>query len=1079
MNLSRTLSLLTAAMMVVPQGVLANPLNGQVVNGGAMIQGQGTSTVTITQSTNRAIINWNTFNLGVGDLTRFVQPNSGAVALNRVTGGLGPSQIYGTITANGKVFLVNPDGILFGMGSKVDTAGFLATTNDIKYSDFMAGNYKFTIPGRLDASIVNLGRITAANGGFAALVAPGVRNAGTITANLGHVALASGNGFTLDFYGDKLITLQVGDQIANRVIDVATGQPLDALVKNEGKLKANGGQVELTAAAARNVVDAVINTTGVIEANSIGNRRGMIVLGAATGGNKSSGLPTQTVKVSGTLTTSGRRKGERGGTVQITGEAIALAGARINASGYSGGGTVLVGGDTGRGNQTTNLSEFAPANPLPWPVVTATTVSVDAATVINVSATTRGDGGKALILSNGLTSVAGLISASGGRFGGNGGFVETSGQSVDVNGIRVNTSASGGVTGLWLVDAPSLTVDGAAASTISSNLATTNVTLLTRSGAEGELGVKGGGGGDITINSPIAWSSANTLALDANRGIAINAPITISGPGGLRLSAAFDPVLTSVLLLSFGNGANVQFTGTPNSGQSLVINGQRYELLYSMADVQNINASTKSLAGLYALAKPLDGGAVDGWTPIGVDGAGNVLNGGNGFAGTFQGLGNAISNLTINSPSNPYVGLFGYVGSSGMIANTRLIGGTVTGSFDVGGLVGRNFGTVTGSYTTDSVTGSLNAGVGGLVGINFGTVNQSYATGTVSDASSSVTAVGGLVGNNVGTVTQSYATGLVSGASSVGGLVGYNSGSVSRSYATGNVNAAGAGASAGGLVGYNVKGVGNVGGTISQSYASGAVMVSGIGAAGGGLVGRNDVFSTVTQSYATGAVSGGASTDLGGLVGQNIGTITESFASGAVSGGPGSVMGGLVGSNSATVSGGIDHGPVLVTGTVSTSYWDKQTTGQQHSAGSADSFGLTTANAFKQASYVGWNFSSGGTWFMVDGLTRPFLQSEWSTTITNAHQLQLMDMNLGATYTLANNIDLGAALANRSGMWSAQGFAPIGETLTSFLGPVAQPFTGTFDGRGQVIDGLTITPTAVGSIFNGSIGMFGDNAGTI
>ena len=94
-----------------------------------------------------------------------------------------------------------------------------------------------------------------------------MRNAGIITANLGHVALASGNGFTLDFYGDKLITLQVGDQVAAKVIDVATGQPLDALVKNEGRLKANGGQVELTAAAARHVVDAVINNTGMIEAN--------------------------------------------------------------------------------------------------------------------------------------------------------------------------------------------------------------------------------------------------------------------------------------------------------------------------------------------------------------------------------------------------------------------------------------------------------------------------------------------------------------------------------------------------------------------------------------------------------------------------------------------------------------------------------------------------------------------------------------------------------------------------------------------------------------------------------------------
>src|SRR5262249_25984849 len=192
------------------------------------------------------------------------------VALNRVTGGLGPSEILGSLPANGRIFLINRDGILFGPNAVINTAGFLATTNDIKNPDFMAGRYNFNIPGRPDASIVNHGRITATSGGFAALVAPGVRNTGTISATLGTVALASGNTFTLDFYGDRLITLAVGDQIANQVIDVQTQQPLRSLVENTGKLKANGGRVELTAAAARTVVDSVINNTGVIEANSIG-----------------------------------------------------------------------------------------------------------------------------------------------------------------------------------------------------------------------------------------------------------------------------------------------------------------------------------------------------------------------------------------------------------------------------------------------------------------------------------------------------------------------------------------------------------------------------------------------------------------------------------------------------------------------------------------------------------------------------------------------------------------------------------------------------------------------------------------
>src|ERR1043166_2884887 len=231
----------------------------------------------------------------------------------------------------------------------ITTAGFLATTSDIRNEDFMAGRFNFQIPGRPDASIVNMGTITATNGGFAALVAPGVRNSGTITASLGSIALGAGNLFTLDFYGDRLITLGVGDQIAAQVKDVATGQPLSALVKNEGILRASGGRVELTAAAARQVVDSVINTSGIIEANSVGMRNGQIVLSAATADTKGSATPRQTVKVSGSLSAAGIQKGTKGGKVVITGENIELKNAGIDASGRAGGGTVMVGGDWGGG----------------------------------------------------------------------------------------------------------------------------------------------------------------------------------------------------------------------------------------------------------------------------------------------------------------------------------------------------------------------------------------------------------------------------------------------------------------------------------------------------------------------------------------------------------------------------------------------------------------------------------------------------------------------------------------------------------------------------------------------------------
>src|SRR6185295_15184772 len=169
--------LLLTASALMPLAVtdaIAGPDGGVVVGGQANIQNPGTAHVTVNQLTDKTIINWRMFDIGAGERATFVQPNANAIALNRVTGGLGPTQILGALDANGRVFVVNRDGIIFGPGAVITTAGFPATTHDIRNEDFMAGRFNFNIPGRPDASIVNMGTITATNGGFAALVAPGV-----------------------------------------------------------------------------------------------------------------------------------------------------------------------------------------------------------------------------------------------------------------------------------------------------------------------------------------------------------------------------------------------------------------------------------------------------------------------------------------------------------------------------------------------------------------------------------------------------------------------------------------------------------------------------------------------------------------------------------------------------------------------------------------------------------------------------------------------------------------------------------------------------------------------------------------
>jgi len=442
----------------------AGPAGGVVVGGSAQINNPGTANVTINQFSDKAIINWNLFNIGAGEKTTFVQPNANSIALNRVVGGIGPSEILGSLNANGKVFIVNRDGIIFGAGAVIDTAGFLATTNDIRNEDFMAGRFNFQIPGRPDASIVNMGTITATSGGFAALVAPGVRNSGTITANLGTVTLASGNTFSLDFYGDKLVQLGIGDEIAGKVKDVATGETLKSLVTNEGKLKANGGRVELTAAAARHVVDSVINTSGVIEANSVGMKNGQIVL-AATTADKGCAQP-QPIRVSGKLSAAGKKAGTKGGTIIITGAHIRVAGATINASGREGGGKVLIGGDWAGGKPdkslVSNQSATLESNAIP----TAATVAVDSATRIDASAKDRGDGGKVVLWSDQVTTFAGTVLTLGGTHFGKGGLVETSsGGQLDATG-----SVNGGEGGTWLLSTRNLAINSALAGAISSTL---------------------------------------------------------------------------------------------------------------------------------------------------------------------------------------------------------------------------------------------------------------------------------------------------------------------------------------------------------------------------------------------------------------------------------------------------------------------------------------------------------------------------------------------------------------------------------------------------------------------------------
>src|SRR5262245_56409042 len=288
--------------------------------------------MSINQSTQNAAGTATTFSIGQGHRVDITQPNAQSILMVNVLGN-NVSSIRGSLTANGQFWLVNPAGVMFGATSSVDVGGLVTSTMPLTSGTLdpnavASGRYVFGGGAATGGIEVEAGaRITALNG-YVGLFSPSVQNSGLIVARMGTVALAAGNQVTLDMVGDGLIKVAV------------TESALNASVLNRGTIEADGGNVLLTARSANALLDTVINTDGIIRANTISNRNGTIVL---DGGDK--GI----VSVSGTVEAKGIDAGTTGGTIKVLGEnvGVALPGttATVNASGDAGGGTILIGGN--------------------------------------------------------------------------------------------------------------------------------------------------------------------------------------------------------------------------------------------------------------------------------------------------------------------------------------------------------------------------------------------------------------------------------------------------------------------------------------------------------------------------------------------------------------------------------------------------------------------------------------------------------------------------------------------------------------------------------------------------------------
>ncbi|WP_445218899.1 filamentous hemagglutinin N-terminal domain-containing protein [Bradyrhizobium sp. Pa8] len=811
---------LSATTMLTPPALAQTlPTGGQVVSGQATISQSGNA-MTINQSSDRMIANWQSFSIGAGSSVTFNQPGASSVALNRVVG-QDPSKILGSLSANGQVFLINPNGIAIGKTGSVQTGSFVASTLGISNADFLAGRYNFTGSG---GAITNEGSIS---GKVVALISPSVSNSGTIT---GTTALAAGTDVLLDFNGDGLLSVEV------------KASTVKTLVENKGLIRADGGLAVLTAKGASDAMKGVVNNTGVVQAASIGSKNGRILLlGDTKHGEVNAGgtLRARSVETSAAKVNlaADLKVDTLGGRwlidpVNITIDANYAA--ALQTALASGDVTVTTSGSgTDEGNVTVNSAVTWGSHIL--------TLRADNNIVINApltsTGTTSSDG---LVLQYAQTTATGGYTinapvnlAAGSLFQTRKGSDAAITYAVitDVNALQnINTNRSGN----YVLGA---NIDASATAGWNGGAGFTPI------GGIGDIssyfsGIFDGLGhriSNLTINRPssdniglfgyIDGGTIRNVGLEGGSVTGNNAVGGLVGSSGLWVYGGTSSVAYNTI-------SNVYNTGNV-TGSGAMVGG-----LVGDAYITTISNSyaTGTVAG-YGAAGGL-GGRVVASSVFNSYATGNVSAS---WAGAGGLIGYNIGTWMGPGPSDYAIGTVSHSYATG----------TVSGGINVGGLLGySNLGLVTDSYATGNVSGTGSVGgtgtaAGGLVGFQqYSRVDRSYATGNVSG----VDAVGGLVGGSWygAEISQSYATGNVSGTRSVGGLVGHSNEAVwvLDSYATGAVSG---NSEVGGLVGVNQES------HVSRSYFAGTVSgASNVGA----IVGMNWDGGDVTQSYANRETSG-------------------------------------------------------------------------------------------------------------------------------------------------------------------------------------------------------------------------------
>lgn len=955
-------SLVVSALLSTVTISFAAPSGGVVTSGNATISQNGKIT-NIDQSSSKASINWNKFGIKADEIVNFNQPNTNSITLNRVIGNE-RSIIDGALNANGQVWILNSNGVLFGKNASINTAGLLASTKNISDTDFQQGNYTFS--GDSTESIINEGTIKVSNNSYVVFASDEVQNKGVIEAIKGRIQLTGANEYTINLNGNSLVELRVEKGL------------VDSLVENSGTIIANGGEVYLTTYAVDELLAGVVNNTGIIEANSLDGIYGHVELFAHGG----------TANIDGTIKA-------KGSFVETSGKELNVASTtKIEASKWlldpvdmtieNTGGSDLSGASvsaTAIQNALSSMDVELQADQditvnenITWSDATQLKLSAGDEVYVNatINNTNNTNGGVYFNAANTTDKVI---------FGVNGKVIVNNAyqlQWIDtaLNGkYELGSNIDASVTSSWNT--------GVGFNPIGNFTAPNDYTLAFQGSFDG----KGYTINDLFINRPTEtevalFGATDSAALIQNVGLRGG---SITGYDGVA----------SLVGINKGTVRNSYATGSVTAKRALAgglvaynTAGGLIESSYATGDVYGEISAVGGLVGMNDAATIRNSYA-----------SGKVTGGSGSTVGGLLGMtvNGTIENLYWNSSDNATG-----IGAINGTAMTNIVGITNADAFTAA-----NYGnldvadwyimdgirpmlkmeystTITNDHQLQLIAADLNAS---YTMTNDVTFNVGDNTGTSMWSSSGFVPIGYIdpwefdparlydsafkgtldgLGHtindlNINRDSQSgvglfriidpsavvkniiLKGGSVHGNENTGAIIGVNGGTLQNASSSADVS--GPYRYIGGLVGIN-------GGTLDNVYSTGNV-TTGLSYAGG-LVGTSST-GIIKNAYATGAVTGTASYSnyIGGLVGQNLSasTIEYAYATGSVStpNSPGANNGALVGEN---------------TGTIQKSYWNRSTYGSVNGVGGGNSTGgtgLDSSQMQNKDSFVGWNIEEDST----------------------------------------------------------------------------------------------------------------------